>query len=405
MFSRPVSFVNARVITERGEMRAVRFDRTVLGIDERPGPRDRVIDLDGAIVLPGLVNAHDHLELNHYGRLKFRERYTNVAGWIDDMRPRLEQDPRIAAGRKYSLADRLFMGVLKNLLAGVTTVAHHNPLYRELRRALPIRLVRRYGWAHSFDLEDAPAGARGESGGNVAERFRATPAHLPFFVHLAEGTDAAAQSELRRLDALGCLGPNVVLVHGVAIRPAEWLRIVSRGAGLVWCPGSNLFLFKQTAPIGQFITREGTLPRRIALGTDSRLSGARDLLEELKIAAGAGMVQPRELLSMVTDAASRLLRQQGSGRIHIGCPADFLVIPNSDRDAAVALLKTTRRDVSLVVVGGRALLGARVLAKAFAGRRTAPRSLVLDGALKLCDAALARRIQSCRIQEPGLEAA
>src|SRR5262249_4814469 len=160
---------------------------------------------------------HDHLELNHYGRLKFRERYGNAVEWIDDMAPRLSDDPAIRDARRHPLTERLFIGALKNLLAGATTVAHHNPYYRELRRTMPIRVVRRYGWAHSFALEQRPAGARGEPGGDVAQRWRRTPADAPFFVHLAEGVDAAAAAELGRLHALGCLGPNTVLVHGVAI--------------------------------------------------------------------------------------------------------------------------------------------------------------------------------------------
>ena len=50
-----------------------------------------VVDLGGAFVLPGLINAHDHLELNHYGLLKRRDRYDNATAWIDDLRPALQQ--------------------------------------------------------------------------------------------------------------------------------------------------------------------------------------------------------------------------------------------------------------------------------------------------------------------------
>ena len=38
-----------------------------------------VVDLDEAVVLPGLINAHDHLELNSFPRLKWRPRYTQRA--------------------------------------------------------------------------------------------------------------------------------------------------------------------------------------------------------------------------------------------------------------------------------------------------------------------------------------
>src|SRR5262245_46544934 len=217
LFHRPVCLVNASVCADQGQVRSLRFGSTILVVYQTPRRGVREIDLHCACVLPVLVNGHDHLELNHYGRLKFRESYSNVSEWIDDMRPRLRQDPCIRAGQSHPLSRRLFIGGLKNLLAGVTTVAHHNPFYRELRRGFPIRVVRRYGWAHSFALERGRAGARGEAGGEVAARHRSTPRGAPFFVHLAEGVDASARGELRRLESSGCLGPNLVAVHGVSI--------------------------------------------------------------------------------------------------------------------------------------------------------------------------------------------
>jgi cytosine/adenosine deaminase-related metal-dependent hydrolase len=289
----------------------------------------------------------------------------------------------------------------------VTTVAHHNPLYRELGgRTVPIRVVRRYGWAHSFGLERAPSGANGELGGDVAGRFRATPPGAPFFVHLAEGVDESAGLEFRKLVGLGCLGPNVVLVHGVGIDPADWPRVTRRGAGLVWCPASNLFLFRRTAPIRQFLDANGAGGRpRIALGTDSRLSGGRDLLEELNVAADTGEASPGELLHMVTAGAADVVRAPCAGRIRVGAPADLLVIPNLADEPARALVATTRRDVMMVLVGGRPLVGDESLEAAFRARHVRAHRIVVDGAPKLAAAALARRIASCAIAEPGVEAA
>src|SRR5579862_241913 len=140
---RAVTFVNARVVAEGGLASSLRFATRVLAIDEPPRRGDTVVDLDGGFVLPGLVNAHDHLELNHYGPLKGRDRYTNAADWIDDMRVRLRSDPSIASNRAYPLASRLFIGGLKNLLAGATTVAHHNPRYGEIARSVPVRVLRK----------------------------------------------------------------------------------------------------------------------------------------------------------------------------------------------------------------------------------------------------------------------
>jgi cytosine/adenosine deaminase-related metal-dependent hydrolase len=404
MSKRAVSLVNARVVTPDGEAESLRFDSRIVEIGGPPHSSDEVLDLNGGFVLPGLVNAHDHLELNHYGRLKFRGRYTNVSGWLDDMRPRLQEDPRIRAGLSFPLADRLFIGGLKNLLAGVTTVAHHNLLYPELQRGFPIRLVRRYGWAHSFDLDEASEGTH-ERGGSVIDRHRATPPDVPFFIHVAEGVDDQARAELGRLDVVRCLTPNVVLVHGVGIDVAEWRRVLHAKASLVWCPGSNLFLFDRTAPIRQFL--EGPCGRhaRIALGTDSRLSGRRDLLDELDAAAGTELVSDAELLRMVTSAAADVLRQPAAGRIRIGAPADLVILPPLADSAARALVAATRRDVRLVVVGGRPLVGDTAFAPVFSARHVTRRPLSVDGARKIADAALVRRIRACSIAELGLAAA
>jgi cytosine/adenosine deaminase-related metal-dependent hydrolase len=398
IWGRTVTLVNAR------PMGTLRFTTRILGIGVPPRSGDTVVDLQGAFVLPGLVNAHEHLELNHYGRRKFRDAYENASDWIDDMRPRLSRDESIREASRHPLTERLFIGAVKNLLAGVTTVAHHNPYYREMRRTLPIRVVRRYGWAHSFALEREPAGARGEQGGNVAERWRRTSADAPFFVHLAEGVDARARAELDRLDALGCLASNTVLVHGVAIDAAGLRRIAEAQAGLVWCPASNIFLFGKTAAIRGLLD-EQPRPTRVALGTDSRLTGANDLLDELRVARETASVSPDELLAMVTTGAADLLRLHHGGRLAVGARADFIVIGAAGADAASALLETHRRDVALVAIGGRPMVADPRFSPIFRARSVNPKPLVVDGVPKLAESGLVRRLAVCPIVEPGVSAA
>jgi cytosine/adenosine deaminase-related metal-dependent hydrolase len=398
IWPRAVSFVNARIAADAGPAESMRVSSRVLGIGDRPRPGDAVVDLDGAFVLPGLINAHDHLELNHYGRLTGRERYDNASQWIEDMRPRLSGDAAIREARAHPLVDRLFIGALKNLLSGVTFVAHHNPFYRELRRTMPIRILRRYGWAHSFALERQPAGARGEPGGDVAARWRSTATTLPFFVHLGEGTDAAAASELPRLESLGGLAANTVLIHGVAIDRDGWQRVASAGAALVWCPASNVFLFGRTVDM-----RDVSRGARVALGTDSRISGARDLLDELRVAQAVSPdVESEHLLAMVTRNAADIIRQPRAGRIAVGLPAVLIVVPALADTAAESLLAVSRRDLRLVMVGGRPLVGDVGLSAVFAARQTVARPLCVDGVEKRSDASLVRRIASLPIVEPGV---
>ncbi|HJS74871.1 MAG TPA: amidohydrolase family protein [Vicinamibacteria bacterium] len=403
MWRRAVTLVNARVAAEAGIASSIRFASRVLSLGDSPGRSDVVVDVDGAFVLPGLVNAHDHLELNHYGRLKFRDSYENASQWIDDMRPRLREDPVILDGRSKRLTDRLLAGGLKNLLSGTTTVSHHNPLYSELRRGFPVRVVRRYGWAHSFTLERAPVGAAGERGPDVAQAFARTPRDAPFLVHLGEGYDESARSELSRLADLECLRGNTVLVHGVGLSPEDWSLARRAGAGLVWCPASNRFLFGTTAPVDAFVQREPGSESAIAIGTDSRLSGARDLLEELREARAATTLEPAKLLRMVTANGASLLKVPRAGRIAPGLPADLLVIPPLAPDPAEALLRLDRSRIRLVAVAGRPVVGAPEMRAAFEARRVPAAKATLDGEARVLDAMLVRRIQSSKVAEPGLK--
>jgi len=403
VWRRAVALVNARVAAEGRIASSIRFGSRILGIDSPPERGDAVVDAGGAFVLPGLVNAHDHLELNHFGRVKFRDSYENASSWIDDMRPKLRADPAIREGRSHPLRDRLLAGALKNLLSGVTTVSHHNPFYRELGRGFPLRVVRRYGWAHSFFLEGGPVGAEGERGPEIAKAYRKTPRDAPFLIHLAEGVDARAREELARLRELGCLRENTVLVHGVGLSPEEWTSVRRAGAGLVWCPSSNLFLLGRTAPLDRFLESDPGSRSSIALGTDSRLSGARDLLVELREARAAASVEPAELLRMVTGNPARLLRVPDAGRLSPGLPADLVVIPPLAEDPASALLALDRSRIRLVAVGGRPLVGATELASVFTARRVATESAKLDGQARILDRALVRRIRASSLAEPGLE--
>ena len=401
-WTRPVAFVNARVVTDDGLATSLRFATRVLALDTGPRRGDVVVDLEGAVVLPGLINAHDHLELNHYGALKCRERYVNASAWIEDLRPALRNDPTIRQKSAFPLRARLLIGGLKSVLAGVTTVAHHNPRYSEIGRAFPVRVVTRYGWAHSFALQRQPVGAHGEMGGDVRARCLETASGAPFMVHLGEGTDEAAAAELSQLEAIDCLRANTVLVHGVALTPSDWDRVLASGASLVWCPASNYFLFGQTAPVRRFLDAAPAASWHVCLGSDSRVTGARDLLDELRIAMATIPVDPCDLLRMVTRTPARMLRLRYGGRIEPGVPADLLIVPAGD-DPGAALLATSRRDVLLVTIDGRPVVGSPSFKAVFDARRVATGAIAVDGIERLAARGLARVIAQNPIQEVGVE--
>jgi cytosine/adenosine deaminase-related metal-dependent hydrolase len=370
-----------------GGVRIARGRIAELGGRARPRDGDARLDLAGALVLPGLVNAHDHLELNNFAPVKYREVYASSYQWADDIRPRLGNDPALVTSRAVPLADRLFLGGLKNLLAGTTSVAHHNPLHRPLRgRRFPVKVVRRYGWAHSLGLE--PESARS---------YRRTPRRHPWIIHLAEGTDAVAAGELAALDAAGALGSNTVLVHGVGLSEPDRRRALAAGAALVWCPSSNRFLLGATARVADFAAA-----RRLALGTDSRVTGARDLLDELARARAEEQVDVHALLRAVTIDGARILALGSAGRLSPGAPGDLLILPPpAPGDPADGLGRLRRADLRAVLVDGR----VRVADRDFDPLLPGAVPVVLDGRSKILAPDLVARHARNAVAEPGLEMA
>jgi cytosine/adenosine deaminase-related metal-dependent hydrolase len=388
---RPFTFANLSILTADGVIgHTLRVKgRRIVAIDESPQRGDAIIDGRGGLLIPGLINAHDHLELNTFKRIKYRTRYTHSLQWIEDIEAHFETDPALVEPRRQPLADRLLIGGLKNLLCGVTTVCHHNPLYRALRRGYPIRVVKNYGFCHSL--------FRGKQPGKL---YRRTSWRNPWLIHLAEGVDAVAAAEFDSLDQMGLVQPNTVLIHGVGLTAGQRQALAERGGGLIWCPASNDFMFGQTALVTG-LAQAG----KLALGSDSRLSGAFDLLAELRAADRTNQLSPQALFKTVTTDAARLLRLRsgGQGLIRVGGAADLVLLPPVGAvDPFAALLHIDRSRLELVLADGRPLVGAARLAEIFEATRTTACPVVVDGWPKLVPRPLVKRLRQAKVSESGL---
>lgn len=379
-----LALINADVAGERTAVKVV--GSRIAAVGEPPEAHERVLDLAGDRLLPGLINAHDHLQLNHLPRLEPAHRYRHVREWICEVDRARRVEGALKAAVSVPRAERLLLGGVKNLLSGVTTVAHHDPLYPSLcELQYPVRVVARYGWAHSLYIE-------GEA--RTAESHRRTPANWPWIIHAAEGADEEAREEFWQLDRLGCLKANTLLVHGVALGAPERRRLSAASAGLIWCPSSNLHLFGLTADVAELI-RQG----RVALGTDSRLTGGRDLLDELRTAAAQVAAHPGALESVVTRDAAKLLRLTGCGVIAPQARADLIVVP-----AAMPLERVRRGDLRLVMIDGIALYADADIARAL-GPAGHWAEVYVDGRVKALEASLVDRLRHLAAREPGLELA
>jgi len=380
-----VTFVNAAIGGD--EVACVRIAGSrIAAMGAAGSPGDLVVDLQGDRLLPGLINAHDHLHLNTLQPLEPTGHWCHAREWVAQVNLRRQTDPAFESQIAVARDERLLIGGLKNLLSGVTTVAHHDPLYPFLAgERFPTCVLTRYGWSHSLYID-------GEQ--QVGEAYLRTPPDWPWIIHAAEGVDAEAAAEFDRLDAMGCIKANTLIVHGIALDRARRARLEQAGAGLIWCPSSNLRLFSRTAEVSE-LARHG----HVALGTDSRLTGSRDLLCEIRAAHEASALEAATLESMVTRDAAMLLRLPDRGVLRVGARADLLVLPEG-----MALSSATRADVRLVMLGGRALYAdadyARIVAPA--NHWAAVR---VDGRSKMLEKGLVTALFAAAVGEPGLEIA
>src|SRR5262249_12973412 len=134
------------------------------------------------------------------------------------------------------------------------------------------------------------------------------------------------------------------------------------------------FLFGCTAQVAAF-DRAG----RLAIGSDSRLSGEGDLLDELRVARATRQVAAEALCRAVTSGAARLLRQPGAGALTAGAPADLAIVRRLHDDPFESLVSANRADVRLTMIDGAPLFMDLALQAAFATRRMALRRVRVDG--------------------------
>jgi cytosine/adenosine deaminase-related metal-dependent hydrolase/SAM-dependent methyltransferase len=302
------------------------------------------LDLSGYLVLPGLINAHDHLEFSLFPNMGDGP-YQNATQWAQDIHS--TQASLIEQHRAVPRPVRLWWGAIRNLLCGVTTVCHHNPVTPELvDPAFPVRVVADFAWAHSLSLDP-----------HVASKFAESPADVPFILHAAEGVDDDSTEEVFALDRMRVLNQRTVLVHGLACTPEAVSLINRRHAALILCPTSNQFLFRRSPSLA-FLRLLDT----VVLGSDSPLTAAGDLLDEIRFTHTDIGLDASSIYAMVTNRAADVLRlRQGEGRLWPGSVANMFAVRDIGLSPAETLVQLTIEQIELVIVGGRVQLAAPFL--------------------------------------------
>jgi cytosine/adenosine deaminase-related metal-dependent hydrolase/ubiquinone/menaquinone biosynthesis C-methylase UbiE len=299
-------------------------------------PGEISIDLSGFLLLPGLINAHDHLEFSLFPNIGDGP-YENAKQWAHDIHA--NHASLIALHREVPRPVRLWWGAIRNLLSGVTTVCHHNPVTQELvSPGFPVRVVSGFGWAHSLSLEP-----------DLAEKFARSREDAPFILHAAEGIDEESAQEVFALDRKHALDHRTVLVHGLGCTAEAVALINQRQAAVILCPTSNKFLFDHS-PSREFIASLNN----VALGSDSPLTAEGDLLEEIRFARTHIGLDARKIYDMVTNRAADILRlRRGEGQLKPGSVADVLVVRDCRLSPAEMLAQLNLAQIELVMLAGR----------------------------------------------------
>jgi cytosine/adenosine deaminase-related metal-dependent hydrolase/SAM-dependent methyltransferase len=373
----------ANIRIEEGRIAFLGRDLRMSTGQAREGKRS--VDLTGFLLLPGLVNAHDHLEFALFPRLGSGG-YGNFVEWADDIH-RLGSPP-IREHRGVPKNIRLWWGGIRNLLCGATTVCHHNPYVEEVfDNGFAVRVLRDFAWAHSVPMDH-----------DLTRKRQGAAADQPFIIHLAEGVDAQSAEEIFHLAREQALDDRTVIVHGLGLDDRGMSLLRSLGAALVWCPTSNVFLFGRTH------TRETIqcLPV-VALGSDSPLTAQGDLLDEVRFANETVGVPAEELYSLITARAAQVLRlKNGEGTLRIGALADLVGVRDKGLSPADALATLSYRDVELVIIGGRVQLASpEVFRRLPRSVATGLRPLEIDGEGRWIRAPLERLFSETRRHLPG----
>ncbi len=336
-----------------------------------------LVEIQNGVLTPGLINSHDHLLGNYYPKVG-NGPYENWLPWDNDLKSAAVYQER----QQVENRDLYLLGAYRNLVSAVTTISDHIPHFVSEPHVdfLPTRVIKEYALVHSI-----ASFALAWGDGVDVEYQKALKNDIPFVTHIAEGFDPETRQDVKVLDKKGGLGDHSVLVHGLAFSDDDIRLIKQKGASVVWCADSNMFMYNKTANI-QKLLETGV---NVCIGTDSPMSGGLNLLYEMKYDRELFKKLykkdlPDELiLKMVTANPAKAFRLKKTGQIKTGFVADFAVFSNKGKTPHESVVQAELRDVMLVVINGKPVYGNAEYAHLFDALKAGCQKVKVDGVEKV----------------------
>ncbi len=399
----------AQLVTMDGDRREIAggglfvrdgFIEQVGRTEDLPAQADTVLDLQGHILLPGLVNTHHHF-YQTLTRAVPAAQNANLFNWLKTLYPiwaRMNPEDiylstqtalaELALSGCTTASDHLYLfpngsklddEIAAALEVGVRLQASRGSMsLGESQGGLPpdsvvdteeailadsVRLIERYhdpkpGARIQIVLAPcSPFSVTGELMKQSAELARRYGVHL--HTHLAETQDEEAfclekfgHRPVAYMQSVDWIGPDVWFAHSVHVRQPEVDLYARTGCGVAHCPSSNMRLASGIAPLREYL-RAGV---KVGLGVDGSASNdGSHLLAEVRQAMllarlragleGASLsggdapplLTARQALELATRGGAAVLGRTDIGSLEPGKCADFIAIRLDRLDYAGAL--------------------------------------------------------------------
>ena len=337
-------------------------DGRIVAIGGEPRTARRSLDASGAIVIPGLVNLHDHLRdmtpgldagegLKLDEMLRFYWRLNEAAGAVEYETMAAYSTARLLAAGVTTVVDHVYpfhrpgldaatiagyeaTGIRWYLARGLMTRGY-DPICEPIGEGLGrVRSLLAEGVA-SERIMLAPVSFRQAAPEDyVAAREFANTYGLRLYTHVAEtatevGSIRAEHNcrPIEFLDRLGFCGPDVTLVHCVLLSDAEIALLARSGTHVVHCPSNHMKLAKGFTRVPDLL-EAGV---NVGLGVDQMVDMFCEMRQEVLLQAvrneDPGAISPHLALHMATTNGAKAVGLGGRlGVLSVGALADLVCV-------------------------------------------------------------------------------